>query len=248
MSQGNRSPPEGDGELMSQDRMLPPEVDALWNDYQVAEARLPRQQKLARLDAFISKLLEIPIERWSEWALSIAREHSEVGKRIEVRMPLFRWVLFPALLQAIERRTPGAARWLAALAQHLYRAKDCQDQLPAPRQTEIGLLLLALEHDPDDNQARLKLIDAFKWQLDYAIHEIPAGVLYGHDGATIEQCGELQATLDTFCGLVDAAELGARYESLIQECRFHFRHYAIYLANSQRYDSYAGYLAENGAE
>jgi hypothetical protein len=227
---------------MPQKDMLPQEVRDLWTAYEVAESRCPRHEKLTRLNSFVSRLLALPVERWSDWALSVACEYSDGNKQFEIRMPLFRAAIFPALKQAIENRVPGAARSLAALSQHLYRAKDCQSQLPPEQQTQIGLLLAALDHDPNDDQSRRKLIDALAWQLDYAIHEIPSGVLYGHDGATIEQCGELQAELDTFCRLMENTDLGDRYRSLIDECRFHFYHYPVYLADTAKFRSYAAYL------
>ena len=228
---------------MPQQNLLPDGVRELWAAYEVAESRRPRYEKLACLGAFVARLTEHPIERWSDWALSIAREYSDGKKRFEIRMPLFRAAIFPALKQAIENRVPGAARYLAALSQHLYRARDCQAQLPPERQTRIGLLLAALEHDPNDDQSRRALIEALAWQLDYAIHEVPSGVLYGHDGAAIEQCHELQALLDTFCQLINATDLGNRYRRLIDECRLHFHHYPAYLAGQHKCQTYAEYLA-----
>jgi hypothetical protein len=79
-------------------------------------------------------------------------------------------------------------------------------------------------------------------QFDYAIHELPAGVLYGSDGATIEQCKELFSELAVFREHIDYLKLGPHYAKLVNSCDFHFSAYAAYLAESDEWTSYEEYL------
>ncbi len=109
----------------------------------------------------------------------------------------------------------------------------------------MALLRAATRHDPTDRQSVLRLIDKFSDRLRYAVHEVPAGVLYGFDGASPEQCEELERELDEFCRLVDEEGLEYRYSELIRKCRRHFRAYRNYLLDHERYDSYADYLSQH---
>jgi hypothetical protein len=81
--------------------------------------------------------------------------------------------------------------------------------------------------------------------LRYSLHEVPAGVLYGVDGASPEQCQELEEELDGFYRLVAQEQMQERYAELFRACYLHFRGYQDYLLNRERYKSYAEYLAQN---
>ena len=81
--------------------------------------------------------------------------------------------------------------------------------------------------------------------MRYSIHEVPAGVLYGIDGASPEQCRELEEELDEFCRLVEQEQLDQRFADLIRICRLHFRAYRDYLLNRERYGNYEAFLSNN---
>jgi hypothetical protein len=151
--------------------------------------------------------------------------------------------VFPALLAGHRAGLPGCARWLAGLAQQLYRSPACRSQLPADEQTEPGLLRAAVRVDPTDHASRRRLLDLIAGRLRYSLHELPSGVLYGMDGATPDQCLELEHELDEFCGLVAEAGDGRAYEELERDCRYHFAGYREYLLERGQYGCYAEYLA-----
>ncbi|MCU0880260.1 MAG: hypothetical protein MUF06_21010 [Pirellulaceae bacterium] len=201
-----------------------------------------RSDKLARLETFLDRFAAQTAETRSSWALEITRQVVDDGVDLPIRMPLFRRVLFPALSEAVRQQVPGAARWLAGLAQHLYRARDCWVQLPENWQTERGLLKLALQHDPADELSRTKLVHVQARHLAFSLHEVPRGVLYGMNGATIEQCQELELWLAEFRQLTLEAGLSDEYAPLIDECAFHFAHYQRYLAERDSHRSYEQYL------
>ena len=80
-----------------------------------------------------------------------------------------------------------------------YKSPECQAQLTEDNCTEIGLLRTALSHDANDNLARRRLLVAFAYHLEYAIHEVPSGVLWGNNVANIAQCAQLRTELAEFC-------------------------------------------------
>lgn len=221
--------------------MLTAAQSALWDTYLRAEARAPRDQKLAALASFLDAL---PAESadWHPWARDLARRVLDCGENFVIRTPLFERAVFPALLAGHRAGLPGCARWLAGLAQHLYRSPLCRTQLPADEQTEVELLRAAVRVDPADHDSRRRLIEHLAGRLRYSLHELPAGVLYGMDGATPDECLELELELNEFVRLVAGTNDGADYEELLRDCRYHFPAYRDYLLNREQYGSYADYL------
>ncbi len=100
--------------------------------------------------------------------------------------------------------------------------------------------------DDTDIRAKRRLVLLLRSRFDYVLHELPAGVLYSHDGATSEQCGELLAELsdyDRFAQEVGREEVD---RELIEEARFHIPAYQRYLSQLDRYSSYEQFLTDQG--
>jgi hypothetical protein len=76
--------------------------------------------------------------------------------------------------------------------------------------------------------------------LLYAVHELPAGVLFGPNGATEKECKKLMDMLLEFEQL--AVHLGKSKKEFIEGCRWHFEHYPHYLGRSRHFTSYQQYI------
>jgi hypothetical protein len=224
--------------------MLTADQRKLWEAYEAAEGRAPRAEKLRALDAFLDVLETSPPVEWYSWARSIAEGVVDHGVNLVIRRPLFERAVFPALLAGFHAGLPGSARWLAGLSQHLLHSPGCREKLPGGG-TELGLLWAAVNHDSGDRLSRIRLIEKIADRLRYSIHEVPSGVLYGMDGASPEQCQELEAELEEFCRLVAQEKLQERYAELVGACRHHFRGYRDYLLHREMYESYAAYLSQH---
>jgi hypothetical protein len=225
--------------------MLTDHQRELWEAYEAAEDRAPRAEKLRALDAFLDVLEPSPPVEWYPWARSIAEQVVDHGVNLVIRRPLFERAVFPALLDGYQARLPGSARWLAGLSQQLLGCPACRERLQPEEATELGLLLAAIRHDPGDRRSRLRLIEKIADRLRFSLHEVPAGVLYGMDGASPEQCQELEAELEEFCRLIAQDQMQEPYAELIGACRHHFRGYRDYLLNREKYESYAAYLSQH---
>jgi hypothetical protein len=158
---------------------------------------------------------------------------------------LFERVLFPALAEALDARVPGSARWLAGLSQHLHRCRACMERLGHDRSSEWALLRAAAAQDPADGLSRRQLVRLIADHLRYTLHELPAGVLYGVDGATVDQCDELLAELEEFRELLAADGRPGEYAQLKSACDHHFRAYKRYLLERPAHESYARFLEEH---
>jgi hypothetical protein len=219
---------------------------ALWETCLQAEARAPRGEKLSALAAFLASLAASPAADWHPWARALAERVVDRGDDFVIRTPLFERAVFPALLAGYHDGRPGCARWLAGLAQHLLRCPGCAARLPPDERTELGLLRAAVRVDPGDHVSRRRLVGHLADRLRHALHELPAGVLYGMDGATPDQCLELERELDEFVALAADAGPGLDYSGLIQDGRAHFRAYREFLLSPGPNGSYQEYLASRG--
>lgn len=227
--------------------MLTEHQQELWEAYKQAENRAARTEKLVALDKFLDCLAASPNTDWVTWARSIAEQVVDKGDQIVIRTPQFERAIFPALFAGHRARAPGCARWLAGLSQHLRRSDVSREQLPRDERTELGLLRAAIRLDAADHLSRQRLIEVMGNRLRYSLHELPAGVLYGMDGATAEQCQELEVELEEFGLIVAQEKVEHQFEKLIGECRRHFQGYRDYLLNQDRYRSYEEYLAKQKA-
>ncbi len=215
---------------------------ALWEAYLRAEGRAPREQKLTAFGTFLDALTASPASDWHSWARDIARRVADDGENFVIRMPLFERAVLPAPFASHRAGLPGCARWLAGLAQHLYRSRACLEQLPPGEQTELGLLRTAVRQDPGDPASRRRLIKCLASLLRYSLHELPAGVLYGMDGATPDECLELERELDEFWELVVGTNDEPTCRELVEQCRLHFPAYRDFLLKREAYTSYEDYL------
>jgi hypothetical protein len=80
--------------------------------------------------------------------------------------------------------------------------------------------------------------------LRYAVHELPAGVLYGADAANAKQCIELMGDLNEFERL--CAQLSRDHGVFCDGCRWHFEHYPHYLGRRRHFNSYEEYIEGRG--
>ncbi|WP_442482391.1 hypothetical protein [Aeoliella sp. SH292] len=223
--------------------MISREVYEAWDAYVIAENNRVRAEMKTRLRDFVSSLLELPVDAQHDWALSFAKSVVDDGCRTPVRFPLFREVLFPALKAGIQDRQQGCARWLAHFDVLLAQSPECQSQLPEQLQSSYGLLHEALDVDPEDAASRKRLANLLRAWLEYSIHEVPHGVLYEANGASIEQCVKLKSELAEFQELVSQTGFEKGDVELIRDCRFHFQAYADYLASGSDFRSYRSYLS-----
>lgn len=212
----------------------------LWAEYLQAERDRLRGLSLECLERFVDELLAENCAVRREWALDVAASVSDHSADIPVRFPLFRQVLLPVLVDGVLQNQPGCARWLAHFESMLFHSKE--DSLPRNLRTAAGLLRAAVELDPNDTLARHRLVEENARYMEYTLHEIPAGVIYGADGATLSQCQDLLKLLSEF--KEDVALLGEseKYADLIADCNFHYRTYQKYLKAGQTEGAYEGFV------
>ena len=112
----------------------------------------------------------------------------------------------------------------------------------------MELLAQAYRRDPDDVQTQNALIQHYAQQFAYAVHEVPSGVLYSYDGATVAECEEWQKDLALFEEVVQRRGRTEKYAVAVRYWDFHFRGYADYLTHREQYRNYEDYIEKHRQE
>ena len=83
------------------------------------------------------------------------------------------------------------------------------------------LLREELRWHPDDMKAGLQLVELLTRYAAHTLHELPTGVPYGMDGASIPQCDELILFIDDFQETAIRFGVLDNYKELIADGTFH---------------------------
>jgi hypothetical protein len=224
------------------------DVYRLWREYIAAEqARYGDVLTMNQIvNRFVDQLLLQSTPTWYAWALDLAREVADEELDIPIRLPLFRRVLLPALVEGIKQRRPGCARQLAHFSTLLLHARveATAAGLPPNLRDNEDLLAEALRVDPADTRARRKLVRAYADALDFSIHEAPDYVI----ADSPQRCEELLDLLAAFRRHVDLLSEAESYRDLIHECDRHFRAWRDYLVAGRPGGSYEKYLMSREKE
>ncbi|WP_223786562.1 hypothetical protein [Marinicella meishanensis] len=230
---------------MSKENLLNTQQLTQWQTYVAAEESGIRSVYLTELNQFIELILNSDLSTYQSWVYELSEDVIDRESGFLIRMPLFEQIIFPVLHGGFKSKHPGCARWLAGFCQHIYRSTLARNELGEDF-TDWFFLYAAIEHNPTDQLAKQRLFHRIADYLEYTIHELPSGVLWGNNGASIEQCSELMELLDEFKELANEVNVMKGHEHLMKECEFHFQAYADYLSNKSDHQSYVQYLELNG--
>lgn len=140
---------------------------------------------------FISSFESIEeIDNWV-WA-NLADLSSNSNAR--VRHEIFHELIYPVLKSGYNKGDFTSTLWLAKLIQNVYQMAKIHEELVGV--SEMELLRKCHTLEPENNEVRLLLLECIVKVLQYSEHEWPRGILYSHDGATLEQCEEIAEEIE----------------------------------------------------
>jgi hypothetical protein len=157
-----------------------------------------------------------------------------------IRMPLFSQVIYPVLNQGIENKEVKAIKLLLSLTQQLYQYQSFTKQ---DTHSSASLIQQGLQSDPNDKELLSLQESRTKEYLLYTLHELPTGVLYGQNSASIPECNELLeyvAEYEYYCH-----KLKLNRSDLIRECKFYYSAYKDYLIDILLHKNFKDYLTKN---
>lgn len=220
---------------------LAPAQAALWQSYLAAEARGLRAETLSTLRAFVDALQAGPAEQRQGFAAEFCRLAADEGAALPRREPLFAGILAPSLLSAYDRGDDHAGRRLAFFRDGFWK-QPLSHPLHQAAPTRLDLLREAFQQNPADARTRELLLRLLQDDFEYAVHEVPAGVLRGNKGATVAQCREEEEDLALFREVAEAHGVTAQYKAAMHKWAFHFHGYADYQTHRAEYENYATYI------
>jgi hypothetical protein len=147
-------------------------------------------------------------------------------KDITIRQPLYKHLIYP-----------NAIKGLLRLDQHLV---SYQGYTKDTKYSSWALLEKGLNLSPDDRELLELSESKTRNYLTYTLHEMPTGVLYGANGASIEECDELIQEVEKYeivCNKLQRDE-----SELIEECKFYYSAYKAYLSVYKNYKNFDDYL------
>jgi hypothetical protein len=221
---------------------MSPDHQLLWAAYEAAERRGIRAASLEELKKFVDAFASATDFEKQEF---VAEQCTLVTSRADappIREPLFERIFLPVLVEAFRDRRPNAAWWLAHFALRIAGQPRYAKHFDVA--TEDWFLRAALEHDSNDRRARNRLVRIREEGFRNALHELPAGVLDGHNGADANGCEELLEDLVAFEKL--ASPVTPQQLVFIGFCREHFLGYKDYLENRGKYPGYQAYMQQHG--
>ena len=107
---------------------------------------------------------------------------------------LFKGIVFPHLLSGYHEGKLHETKLLIKHIQHFYSDQELWKKIEY--KSEIQLLIELLKSFPDDEWVKTTYIRKFIDWLQFCGHEYPAGILYGMNGATAEECDDILLTID----------------------------------------------------
>jgi hypothetical protein len=157
-----------------------------YQEFRDYEEKGLKKQASESLRSFISSFKsENEIEEWVwEYLPKI-----ETNRHSRIRHELFHELIYPVLKRGYENGEFRSSLWLGKLVQNIYQSKKIHEELGWI--TEEGLYNKCYELNPSNDEARLLLLKSIISWFEFSEHEWPSGILYGNNGATIEQCDEI---------------------------------------------------------
>ncbi|MGN6399124.1 MAG: hypothetical protein ACTHMD_01645 [Flavisolibacter sp.] len=158
-------------------------------------------------------------------------------QNITIRQPFFLNVFYPVLTRAIDDNNVDAIKLLIRLFQYY---GNYQNLTSDNKFTSWTLLIKGLQLAPND----IELLNLYEGKqrdyFEYTLHELPAGVLYGSDAATTEQCKELLDDLAKYEDVCKKLQLDR--QELVDKCKFYYSAYKEYLTIYKNYHGFADFL------
>jgi hypothetical protein len=156
---------------------------------------------------------------------------------IKIRQPLYKNLIYPILSEQVEQNNVIAIKGLLRLDQNLisYLGNTKDNKYSSSNLLEKGLNL-----SPDDRELLEYSERKTRNYLSYTLHELPIGVLFEQNGASIGECEILIKEVEAYekvCKKLDRDE-----KELIQECKFYYPAYRDYISVYKNYKNFADYL------
>ncbi len=162
----------------------------------------------------------------------------------KIRMPLFAQVIYPVLEREIASDNLQAIQVLLHYTTLLNNYNSMQKL--SDGYSAGALVKRYLQQEPENREMLLKKEALLFNDLYFAVHELPHGVLYGMNGATLDGCKELLDLLEEYKSTCQKLQIDR--DADIRYYDMHFQGYQDYLLHRDLYESYRDYIYHHNLE
>jgi hypothetical protein len=107
-----------------------------------------------------------------------------------IRHELFANLVYPILKKGFEEHDYKSTLWLGKLIQNIYQTKGVFEELGSL--LEMDFYRKCYDIDPINPEGNKLLVNSILDWLSHCEHEWPSAILYGMDGASLEQCKDIR--------------------------------------------------------
>lgn len=216
----------------------------LWDEYVNLEFDRVRSAAMQALNLLVDRISKYSLSERTSFVLALTKHvvvHST--ELLPVRHPLFAEIVLPILLNNYDRKEPGSAQGLLAFYSVLHGGRLCETMIGARNLSELALLDRAIQEEPNNDKLKVMWLTAQEYWLSFATHEVPSGVLYENETATVAQCLELMRDVDQYEAY--AKQIGAfeTQHHKIEEWKYYISKYRDFLECSNRSINFKDYLS-----
>ena len=161
--------------------ILKPQDLELWISYQEQETCGLKKEAKKSLDSFINNLEEYSEDQLDSIVLNLCEQREE--SNLNIKHNLFERIIYPNLVKNARQNILDYHRLIATFEQYFHSSNKLTNTgLNELKLTEnyisaIELLERELQNNQNTKAAKL-LVNKIGWHLDYALHELPVGLLY----------------------------------------------------------------------
>ena len=203
---------------------------------------LLKQQDEKVIKIFVDNICSLTLDADDKIIYNNGTEVSE--KAIRIQHPLFKEIILPILKDQYKNHSAKHIKWVGQLEQFFYSDNAT---------TEVFLKELNIagyfearhffekSFGIDNNQKTLTLLlNRIAQDINYYTHEVPIGVLVDPD--------VLHKELMTFRQYWQQCDTKNIWEAVLTEWELVAKHWTIYIANQDKYDTFENYLKANGIQ
>ena len=213
-------------------------VDNFLNRYVDIETKcFIKKEKNIQLEKLIAETLqENGLNTFEE--VSNATNHL-IDKGVKIRQPFFSKLIYPVSSNQVDLDNIDAIKLMLKLLNMLL---GLQELTNSHKYSYSHLIEKGLSLQPNDKELLENRELTLRNYINYSIHEIPIGVLYDNNGASIENCDELMNTLKEYD--IICRKLKVDNSELTNEAEFYYKAYKNYLQVNKQYNNFEHYLNE----
>lgn len=142
-----------------------------------------------RLSEFINSFSSFEEkEEWTyEYLSSLKKNH------LRIRHELYESIIFPVLLYGFRKREINAMHWIVKTRNNLFSAQELYKEIDYISPDDIMQECHTME--PFNSEISETFLGMKIDFISYSQHEWPSGILYGANGASLEECYEIKDEL-----------------------------------------------------